>query len=446
MKTTQSFLKLVIRYCSDSAKNAHPHTAVREMSDVDFAKWLQSTSKFVIELIPDIFWEDWKLPKPQPFCELFPTVNNCTTSIIQLCVWSCCEVFIKDEITNCMVYGSDNWRVSEKLTHLDWIRAFVESVNISVSHSRTKFIVSSEVEDNTRIVHPFQVELGCLPMAVKNSFSFFFIVTDFYPMSLIRRYEKHLNSPKPEMKQTQYTCVTEMEIFNVSQSKRNIEMSILLWYKDFVVRPLLHDILNLEVIRNIVVATDKIISRRKNIKKKNREPWRDTLDKDVQPLGERALCKLDIVNSDIHQQYQVILLANYCLILQFENINVRDFKLGDILIMKFLSKAKGRHNETTMKIVKKFVQHQPPLLNESFIKAVSDIHSPRSLGFPKDNVWAVHYEHFIPACRRMTAKTLSGENNAKDNQVPECNSPRLCKRRKKQKGSIIENYTGKKSR
>ena len=167
-----------------------------------------------------------------------------------------------------MVYGSDNWRVSEKLTHLDWIRAFVESVNISVSHSRTKFIVSSEVEDNTRIVHPFQVELGCLPMAVKNSFSFFFIVTDFYPMSLIRRYEKHLNSPKPEMKQTQYTCVTEMEIFNVSQSKRNIEMSILLWYKDFVVRPLLHDILNLEVIRNIVVATDKIISRRKNIKKK----------------------------------------------------------------------------------------------------------------------------------------------------------------------------------
>ena len=431
--TAITLLNSVQQYCEETRVKAPLLTDSTVMAEEDFRIWLGSTSKLVMELIPSEFWNNWKLPPPQTIHELFPKVNSGTTSIVQLCVWCCCDDSIFSEITNCMSYGSESWRVSEKVGDIDWIRAFVESVRVSVSHSTHKFTASRKMATDTGPVHPFQVELCCLPMAVKNSFSFFYIVTDFYPMGLIRKYEKHLRTTEQASIPIKYTCVTELQIFDDSESGIQIESSILLWYKDYIVRPLLHNFFEMDSVRNLTMATGRVVEKWHKTIKKGRQPWRESLDEHIQPLARKALDELKILESNIHQHYQLILLANYGLQILYQEIDIRDCKFGEILVMKFLSKAQGRHNRTIRQIIVKFVCHRPLLFSEGFIKAVSDVHHRHSFSIPEVGVWDAHYT--IPECRLSTGREMINKETTNHNAQD--------KRRKKKHPNVIEDYSGK---
>jgi len=405
---TTDLFDIIIKHCKAVPRIINRQVENHHCDQPDDAKkWVIDTYQAVLNHLPKDFWNRIDLNSPTSCSQLFPKTVDKSTAIIQLIVWSCSKTSVANEIVQCVSYGKQHWNIIDGVVPIDWIRAFVSSISVSVHHSVKKYAKSKKLkspkESPVKLAH---IEMCCLPSAVTNSASMFFLITRYYTMQLILWYIGDIRSSSKNKDKILHPKITQLEVSVTLESSQFIEVSIVTWYRNIIIIPFFRQLLNLKLVKDILKLI-KIVVRGKRY---NKGQWSSFLDLEIQPKVKLALVSWSIeCPNNVARQYQFIVLL--CLGYGMTKLQLSSApSYGQKWIMKIISMVNGPGRLTCIDVVKKFMAQEPPFFPIDFVKDVVNFNNPLVFRIPVDKTWKTHYSSHVLALQPLDPVILDIDN------------------------------------
>jgi len=306
------FLMDIVRFCNvhnapDARKGKHnigyletdvihPTGCEKETAERNLAEWiLRSSSQILNHVIPEKFWSENDLSKPNVKRWLCPLDTSGSVVVLLVVLWSRCSKKCHTDVTDCLIYGAKNWQIDDTFKPIDWLRAYVKSIWICVLFYRRSIRVEAEKE-NLRVFAKLTILLDAfsLSQAVANSSEWFGMVTSKQlPTTLLPLFiNAYVGKRKLAVKFT--GPLLDLIPFSVNNRTIVTQMSNVTWFKINCIVPILRRMMALGPMAELALEMKKL-SDTPDVSPSHIKTFQRVSRKAVLNLGIELSDKKDIV-------------------------------------------------------------------------------------------------------------------------------------------------------
>lgn len=224
--------------------------------------WIEQTSEKIInEVIPDNFWGEYHLTKPNNVSALFLRNPDTSSNVVLVILWSLCSPICRDAIKTCLIHGSKKWQTEKRFGPMDWLVHYVQCTCICVMRSCTEIKNKASAEQANEIVASDTILLQAysLCQAVSNTSKWYRLLTTKDSLKMLQNlFCKHLH--KGELRSTFKGGVSQLCFF--SDNRDVVELvSVGCWFNDTIIFPALKKIMAFGPMASLSKSIKKLQNR-----------------------------------------------------------------------------------------------------------------------------------------------------------------------------------------